>query len=160
MIIGFILSACEIKNQSSVFFRIRFSLCAKTFWNHVTCNDRIAQSLVQFCNFFVDYRVFLCRFLHAHSCEVHLTPKIQDESMARWRHIVLRCRDLAYNDISSVICHKSCFDPVSCERVDHLKGVPVLWGRAIIDSQRKKHRIDLPVACKCIAKTKKPEAQC
>ena len=50
------------------------------------------------------------------------------------------------------MCNKACVNPVTCKKIPYLKGVPVVWGKTVVDIYNNRTELDLPVACKCVPK--------
>ena len=98
---------------------------------------------------------FFVRFYFNHSCEYTKTEKKQRRSLERWTDVILRCKNLLENDISSVLCSKTCNYPCSNKKWKNVKAVPVYRARIITTHNNERLTIDFPIACKCVSAIKK-----
>jgi len=94
--------------------------------------------------------LFFSRYLRKHCDQLHITKKVQKNSIERWRDVVLHCANLQLNLISSVLCNKVCIHPINCTKMNGLLSVPVTKMIFIKDRQERTVRLQIPVACKCI----------
>jgi len=91
------------------------------------------------------------RYLWNHGCKVILSKKREDRGPSRWTKAVFKCRNLEDQFIPTVLCDKSCVNPLrNCRRLRTYRNEQVLYKFPLKSRNNATTSVQIPVACQCV----------